>query len=89
VIRASLSSNKLLGAPNSMEVTTGDVLTLAELILARAERMHSVALGERDKKRQRVMLGLADRYYQLHDGLLECQQMGPWRSAPSAPANGP
>jgi hypothetical protein len=54
-----------------------DLLTDTRLILDQAERMHAMALGEADKKKQRVMFAIAEHYYLLHDGLLELGQMEP------------
>jgi hypothetical protein len=67
----------------------GDVLTNAERILAEAERLHALALGEKDKQRQRVALAVADHYYRLHDRLLELQRLDSWRAVMPVPANSP
>lgn len=65
-----------------------DVLTQAELLLAEAERIHTWALGEKDKQKQDVMLAVADHYYLRHDRLLELQRLVAWQS-PYLPANIP
>jgi hypothetical protein len=55
-----------------------------------AERVHALALREHDKKRQLVLLAIAEHFYLLHDQLVELghlQQRQAFRvvSAPSRP----
>jgi hypothetical protein len=77
----AMSANYSLHAAKRDERSDGDVLTQAELLLSEAERIHTWALGEKDKQKQHVMLAVADHYYLLHDRLLELQRLVAWQSA--------